>query len=336
MISNSEAAENGVSMDATAVNENAAGEDKARIVVGIGDSGSSHYHSALVLAAQMSRQRRAALTLVHGCLGRLSMTSGAEALQRHVEHGQDLLQEAEQAVAPLVDQGTGISLAALPQTGVDALLQESQTAATLIVQRRDLSAVRRAFRSHTSLTVAAQAACPVIVVRDDHEIDKGSRRGIVVGVGPDSGSQALHVGAAEAVARKSALIAVFVWDLQFSPTYGGWIEPDEEELAEATRWADSRLARTVTEVVKAHPGVEFHARTVRGAIEDGLMEESADAELLVVERHREAHRSSVGLGTLIQHLIDHASCPVMVVQHGGAHDQPETAQLTGRDITAQS
>ena len=52
----------------------------------------------------------------------------------------------------MVDLGTQISLAAVPLTGVDALLQESQTTAALIVQRRSLSTLSRAFTGDTSHT----------------------------------------------------------------------------------------------------------------------------------------------------------------------------------------
>ena len=55
------------------------------IVVGIGDSGHGHYRAALDLAARMSRQRELTITLVHGCLPRLSITpSRSEALKRHL------------------------------------------------------------------------------------------------------------------------------------------------------------------------------------------------------------------------------------------------------------
>ena len=176
-------------------------------------------------------------------------------------------------LSPLVDASTQISLAAVPQTGVDALLQESQTAGALIVQRRSLSVLSRTL-SGTSSHGCRPAACPVIVVRHDQS-DTESRRGIVVGVAPRSGLRALQIGVAEAAIRKCPLIAVYVWDLQFSPTYGGRIDPDEEELAEATSWADSLLARAVAHVAKLHPDVDFHARTVKGDIEDGLLQESS-------------------------------------------------------------
>jgi nucleotide-binding universal stress UspA family protein len=311
-------------------------EVATRIVVGIGDGGPSDYRAALALAAQMSRQHQAELTLVHGCLPRLSIAPSDEALKNHLARGEELLQEAERALSPLTDHGTPIHVAAVPLTGVDALVHESQTAEAVIVQRRDLSAVRRAFSGDTSHTAAAQAACPVIVVRDEHQIDGESTRAIVVGVGPDSGLRALHAGVAEAQARKCPLIAIFVWDLQFSPTYGGRIDPDQEELAEAASWADSRLAHAVAEVLRAHPDVEFHARTVKGEIEDGLLQESEEAALLVVERHRDAHRALTGLGTLTRHLIDHAPCPVMVTPHSDAHDHAEGAETKEHDTATPS
>jgi hypothetical protein len=42
------------------------------IVAGMGDSGPGNYGAALHLAVQLSGQRKAGLTLVHGCLPRLS------------------------------------------------------------------------------------------------------------------------------------------------------------------------------------------------------------------------------------------------------------------------
>ena len=57
------------------------------------------------------------------------------------------------------------------------------------------------------------------------------------------------------------------------------------------------LARAVAEVAKLHPDLDFHARTVKGVIGGGLLREAEHAELLVVERHRDAHLASIGLGT---------------------------------------
>jgi nucleotide-binding universal stress UspA family protein len=283
----------------------------------------------------MSRQRDAAITLVHGSLPRLSIATGGEALERHLTRGRQLLEEAGRALSTMVDSSTRISLEAVPRTGVDALLHESQSAATLIVQRRSVSAVYRAFTSATSHTVAAQAACPVIVVRHD-QFESDSKHGVTVGVAPKSGQRALEIAVAEAAARKCPLTAVYVWNLQFSPTYGGQIEPDDEEVEEAARWADSQLAHAVAGVAKNHPEVEVHARSVKGVIEVGLLQECKHAELLVVERHRDAHRASIGLGTLTRHLIAHASCPVMITPQSHAADYSDDADATEPEATTQS
>jgi nucleotide-binding universal stress UspA family protein len=336
VIEDSQASESSDSVETEAARAEPGGEEQTadRIVVGIGDNGHDHYGAALGLAAQMSRQRDATITLVHGCLPRLSIATRGEALERHLTRGRELLHEAGAVLSPMVDLGTRISLAALPQTGVDALLQESQTAAALIMQRRSLSTLSRAFKGDTSHTVAAQAACPVIVVRNDQS-DIESRQGIVVGVAPPAGLRAMEVGAAEAAVRKCPLIAVYVWDLQFSPTYGGRVDPDEEELAEATSWAGSVLAEAVEQVAKLHPDVEFRARTVKGDIENGLLQESKEAELLVVERHRDAQLASIGLGTLTRRLIDQAPCPVMIAPQSEAAAHPEAADTTEPKITTE-
>jgi nucleotide-binding universal stress UspA family protein len=297
-----------------------------RFVVGIGDSGPDHYRAALGLAARMSRQRDATITLVHGCQPRLSITT-EEALERHLARGRELVEEARLALSAMVEPSTRISHTVLPQTGLEALLQESQTATAVLVQRRTMSTLSRALRGTTSHSVAAQAACPVIVVRHDQvdpdQSDAVSRRGVVVGVAPHSGLLALEIAVAEAAARKCPLTVVYVWDLQFSPTYGGSIDPDDGELAAATNWADSLLARYVSELVRRHPGVEIHARSVRGVIADGLLQECENAELLVVERHRDAHLASIGLGKLTRHLMNEAPCPVMITPHSDAVDHPD-------------
>ena len=228
-------------------------------------------------------------------------------------------------LSPMVDHDTLITLTAVPQTGVDAVLQESNEAATVIVQRRDGSSIRRVYGVSTSHTVAAQAPCPVIVVRRD-QLGSDVKRGVVVGVAPESGLRALEVGIAEAAARSCPLTAVYVWDLRFSPTFGGSIDPDDEELAEATRWADLVLARAVAAVVKDHHDVEIRALSVRGVVENALLQECEHAELLVVERHRDAQLASIGLGALTRHLIDNAPCPVMITPTSDARDHSEVAQ----------
>jgi hypothetical protein len=92
-----------------------------RIVVGISDSGADHYRAALGLAARMSRQREATITLIHGSLPRLAIAaSRTGALQRHLAHGREVVEEARLTLSPMVDPSTQVHAEAMPKTGVDA------------------------------------------------------------------------------------------------------------------------------------------------------------------------------------------------------------------------
>jgi hypothetical protein len=75
-------------------------------------------------------------------------------------------------------------------------------------------------------------------------------------------------------------------------------------------------------------GYGIHARSVKGVIEVGLLRECEHAELLVVERHRDAHRASIGRGTLTRHLIEHTPCPVMITPQSHASDYSDDADAT--------
>ena len=75
---------------------------------------------------------------------------------------------------------------------------------------------------------------------------------------------------------------------------------------------------------------------IDGRLEEGLLAECADAELLVVERHRDANLASIGLGALTRHLLDHAPCPVIVTPAGDAGDHLHSASATESEATQQS
>ncbi len=92
----------------------------------------------------------------------------------------------------------------------------------------------------------------------------------------------------------------------------------------------------MAEVREAHPDVEFHARTVKGEIEDGPTSGvgrlrswwSSDIVMRIAPRS--------GLGTLTRHLIDHAPCPVMVTPHSDPHDHAAAAKTKEHDTATPS
>jgi hypothetical protein len=135
-------------------------------------------------------------------------------------------------------------------TGIEALLGAAYEADLVVIQRRDVTRLARAYTGSTSSTVAAQADCPVVVIRADQSED-GSRRGVVVGVGTDGSSAgAIRFAFEEAAARQVPLIPVHVWELRGAPSFYG---PSGDELRIGRAHADELLSRAVGRLPRSIP-----------------------------------------------------------------------------------
>ena len=140
---------------------------------------------------------------------------------------------------------------------------------------------------------------------------------IVVGVdGSDSSRKALEWAYNEAAHHGASLIVVTAWHppaLPMTPPYGS-IPPEDYE-GQPRREACDLLERFTSELVPKDPAVD-----VRTSVEEGknpakvLIERSKEADLLVVGSR--GHGGFVGmlLGSVSQHLVAHAECPVLVVR----------------------
>jgi nucleotide-binding universal stress UspA family protein len=127
----------------------------------------------------------------------------------------------------------------------------------------------------------------------------GTTRRIVVGVdGSPSSLDALRWAVEQARTRDATVDAVACWQY---PVATGWTVPiaADEDLAAITRKVldDSIAAAT-------DPG-----RPV------GLLEAARGAELLVVGSRGHGGFAGALLGSVGQHCVQHAPCPVVVVRH---------------------
>ena len=80
--------------------------------------------------------------------------------------------------------------------------------------------------------------------------------------------------------------------------------------------ADARavIDPVVTALRDAHPSLEIHLHVVEGHAADVLVEASRRAALLVVSSRGHRSFSGVVLGSVSQHCVTHAECPVVVVR----------------------
>lgn len=182
------------------------------LVVGIDGSDSSLL--AVDWAVDEAARHGLSLRLVHASMweryerARPSFTTGrpaGEALAQHI-----VASCAERA--RLRDPEVKVSADAVAADAVSTLLRAGSEAFALVTGVHGRGEVAGLLLGSVSLTVAARAMCPVIVVRGQERNLRGSFGRVVVGVGDSTGGTgAVRFAAREAEARGSSLIAVRAW-----------------------------------------------------------------------------------------------------------------------------
>ncbi|WP_153815322.1 universal stress protein [Streptomyces sp. SUK 48] len=281
----------------------------------VGVDGSEESLRAVDRAAEEAALRGAPLRLVHASLWeRYEGSLIAQEVGKPAEEvmGQDIMDAAERRAHrhhPELRLTTSV-LADEPSFG---LVNESSTARLVVVGCRGRNAVTELLLGSVSLSVAARAHCPVIVLRGGPGRRTTPGR-VVLGVaGKDAGPAAVRFAAEEAALRGVPLEAVRAWrrpahsTTGYPPLAGGPAQAQEEEAAEALEEA----LRDVPE------GLDQHRRTAEGHARDILVDASRDAGLLVVGARRRVGHTGPRLSRVAHGVLHHAACPVAVVPESG-------------------
>lgn len=145
---------------------------------------------------------------------------------------------------------------------------------------------------------------------------------IVVGVdGSESSSEVLRWALAEARFHGASLEVVLAWE--YPPVYAasshGVLLPPESDLAGA---AHATVAALLADAgMTDETEVEVIETVVPGFAAPTLIDASDHADLLVVGSRGHGAFTGMLLGSVSQHCVSHASCPVVVVRgkaDGGA------------------
>jgi nucleotide-binding universal stress UspA family protein len=140
---------------------------------------------------------------------------------------------------------------------------------------------------------------------------------IVVGVDQSEGAKAaLAFAHEEARLRDATLRAVHAWQFGYidytgfggaAPAIGG----DISELREA---AAAALDATAREALPSPGDVKIEQRVVEGSAGAALVDESRNADLLVVGSRGHGGFAQLLLGSVSQQCAQHAACPVVIVR----------------------
>ena len=137
---------------------------------------------------------------------------------------------------------------------------------------------------------------------------------IVVGVDGSPGSRtALAWAAAEAVDHGCDLVVVNVWEHTLLPPAGS-VSVSERYVPDPSQTTADDLVRVIKEELGDEPPVLVQPRVVQGRPAKVLIDESANADLLVVGKRGHGGFAGLVLGSVSQHVAAYAKCSVAVVR----------------------
>ncbi|MGW2747361.1 universal stress protein [Streptomyces sp. NPDC001450] len=201
----------------------------------------------------------------------------------------------------------------LPDDAVSVLLRAAPEAFAVVTGSRGRGAIAGLLLGSVSLSVAARAACPVVVVRGEERNRRGAVGRVVVGVGePSTGAGAVRFAVREAEVRGCALTAVRAWRNPANEPVDHMLIADDAARLREER-ALTGLDEALREAIRDHPRVDVHRQPVEGPAHRVLLEASAEADLIVVGAVRGHDRFGLQLGRTAHALLHHSKCPVAVV-----------------------
>jgi nucleotide-binding universal stress UspA family protein len=139
---------------------------------------------------------------------------------------------------------------------------------------------------------------------------------IIVGVdGSETSRTALHWAYEEAAHHGAALTVVATWQtpaMPMSPPYGAL--PTEGYESGPKTEVLALLDKFTGELEPRTPAVDVRTSFEEGSPAKVLIERSKGADLLVVGSRGHGGFAGMLLGSVSQHLVGHAECPVVVVR----------------------
>jgi nucleotide-binding universal stress UspA family protein len=138
---------------------------------------------------------------------------------------------------------------------------------------------------------------------------------IVVGVDEsDSSRAALRWAYEEASHHGASLTVLTAWHrptLPMSPPYGSLGDADYETQPRTNALAV--LEGLVAGLEDKDPAVDLRSTIVEGNAGKVLVDRSAECDLLVLGARRREGLTGGMIGSVVQHVVAHAQCPVVVV-----------------------
>jgi nucleotide-binding universal stress UspA family protein len=139
-------------------------------------------------------------------------------------------------------------------------------------------------------------------------------KSIVVGVdGSPQSRTALKWAAAEALDHGASLVVLNVWEHTMLPPSGS-VSVSERYVPDSSQRTAEDLVEVIKEELGEDPPVVVEPRVKQGNPAKVLIDQSEDADLLVVGTRGHGGFRGLVLGSVSQHVAAYATCPVVVVR----------------------
>lgn len=137
---------------------------------------------------------------------------------------------------------------------------------------------------------------------------------IIVGVdGSECSKTALRWAIAQAALTGALVEAVAAWQDPVMSGYSyGWV-PMQFEGDSFQAITEKTLAETVAEIAGTDGQTQIRTRVMQGHPAQVLMDAAAGAQMLVVGSRGHGTFAGILLGSVSQHCVQHAPCPVTVI-----------------------
>jgi nucleotide-binding universal stress UspA family protein len=248
------------------------------VVAGI--DGSPAADIAIRWAVAEAASRRTQLRLIHAMQPGSSASGAGDIVSKAIALAREL--EPSVDVDPRIENGAPSSI----------LLKASGDAELVVIGSRGLSLMAGALVGSTGLDLAANARCPVIVVRPDLG-SAGGRRVVIAYDGSSAGETALDFGLDYARRHDVAVRVVAA-------------QPDGTEL--------HRITETeLRDAVHARGGHDAELIQITGHPAEHILRLAADANLIVLGARGRGGFAGMLIGSVSQTVLHHADCPVAII-----------------------